>query len=124
MLDLIGAKKLWDLILIALYVAVELWIRVYRQIDEDLIDNIWVNTRENVGEALIMTGNGYIDDIYGWNCGDSNGDVSYVDEHGVHVAGIISAATNNSKGVASIARNAKIASIKIFNSSKILSYRI
>ena len=44
--------------------------------------------------------------------------MSYVDEHGVHVAGIISAATNNSKGVASIARNAKIASIKIFNSSK------
>ena len=44
--------------------------------------------------------------------------MSYVDEHGVHVAGIVSAATNNSKGVASIARNAKIASIKIFNSSK------
>ena len=62
----------------------------------------------------------------GWNCGDSNGDVSYVDEHGVHVAGIISAATNNSKGVASVARNAKIASIKIFNSSgkSTLSYII
>ena len=52
--------------------------------------------------------------------------MSYVDEHGVHVAGIVSAATNNSKGVASVARNAKIASIKIFNSSgkSTLSYII
>ena len=93
---------------------------------EDLIDNIWVNTGEIAGDGIDNDGNGYIDDIYGWNCGDSNGDVSYVDEHGVHVAGIISAATNNSKGVASVARNAKIASIKIFNSSgkSTLSYII
>ena len=93
---------------------------------EDLIDNIWVNTGEIVGDGIDNDGNGYIDDIYGWNCGDSNGDVSYVNEHGVHVAGIVSAATNNSKGVASVARNAKIASIKIFNSSgkSTLSYII
>ena len=46
--------------------------------------------------------------------------------HGVHVAGIVSAVTDNSKGVASVARNAKIASIKIFNSSgkSTLSYII
>ncbi len=43
--------------------------------------------------------------------------MSYVSNHGVHVAGIVSAVTDNSKGVASVARNAKIASIKIFNSS-------
>ena len=52
--------------------------------------------------------------------------MSYVSNHGVHVAGIVSAVTDNSKGVASIARNAKIASIKIFNSSgkSTLSYII
>ena len=85
-----------------------------------------MNTGEIADDGIDNDGNGYIDDIYGWNCGDSNGDVSYVDEHGVHVAGIVSAATNNSKGVASIARNAKIASIKIFNSSgkSTLSYII
>ena len=85
-----------------------------------------MNTGEIADDGIDNDGNGYIDDIYGWNCGDSNGDVSYVDEHGVHVAGIISAATNNSKGVASVARNAKIASIKIFNSSgkSTLSYII
>ena len=85
-----------------------------------------MNTGEIVGDGIDNDGNGYIDDIYGWNCGDSNGDVSYVSNHGVHVAGIVSAVTDNSKGVASIARNAKIASIKIFNSSgkSTLSYII
>ena len=125
-LDLIGAKKLWDFDIDCSDVAVGVMDSGIQTNHEDLIDNIWVNTRENVGDGIDNDGNGYIDDIYGWNCGDSNGDVSYVDEHGVHVAGIVSAATNNSKGVASIARNAKIASIKIFNSSgkSTLSYII
>ena len=117
-LDLIGAKKLWDFDIDCSDVTVGVMDSGIQTNHEDLIDNIWVNTGEIVGDGIDNDGNGYIDDIYGWNCGDSNGDVSYVSNHGVHVAGIVSAATNNSKGVASIARNAKIASIKIFNSSK------
>lgn len=125
-LDLIGAKKLWDFDIDCSDAAVGVMDSGIQTNHEDLIDNIWVNTGEIAGDGIDNDGNGYIDDIYGWNCGDSNGDVSYVDEHGVHVAGIISAATNNSKGVASVARNAKIASIKIFNSSgkSTLSYII
>lgn len=125
-LDLIGAKKLWDFDIDCSDVAVGVMDSGIQTNHEDLIDNIWVNTGKIAGDGIDNDGNGYIDDIYGWNCGDSNGDVSYVDEHGVHVAGIISAATNNSKGVASVARNAKIASIKIFNSSgkSTLSYII
>jgi subtilisin family serine protease len=125
-LDLIGAKKLWDFDIDCSDVAVGVMDSGIQTNHEDLIDNIWVNTGEIAGDGIDNDGNGYIDDIYGWNCGDSNGDVSYVDEHGVHVAGIISAATNNSKGVASVARNAKIASIKIFNSrgKSTLSYII
>lgn len=118
-LDLIGAKKLWDFDIDCSDVTVGVMDSGIQTNHEDLIDNIWVNTGEIVGD-------GYIDDIYGWNCGDSNGDVSYVSNHGVHVAGIVSAVTDNSKGVASVARNAKIASIKIFNSSgkSTLSYII
>ena len=125
-LDLIGAKKLWDFDIDCSDVTVGVMDSGIQTNHEDLIDNIWVNTGEIAGDGIDNDGNGYIDDIYGWNCGDSNGDVSYVDEHGVHVAGIISAATNNSKGVASVARNAKIASIKIFNSrgKSTLSYII
>ncbi len=125
-LDLIGAKKLWDFDIDCSEVAVGVMDSGIQTNHEDLIDNIWVNTGEIVGDGIDNDGNGYIDDIYGWNCGDSNGDVSYVSNHGVHVAGIVSAVTDNSKGVASVARNAKIASIKIFNSSgkSTLSYII
>ena len=125
-LDLIGAKKLWNFDIDCSDVTVGVMDSGIQTNHEDLIDNIWVNTGEIVGDGIDNDGNGYIDDIYGWNCGDSNGDVSYVSNHGVHVAGIVSAATNNSKGVASVARNAKIASIKIFNSSgkSTLSYII
>ena len=119
-------KKLWDFDIDCSDVAVGVMDSGIQTNHEDLIDNIWMNTRENVGDGIDNDGNGYIDDIYGWNCGDSNGDVSYVSNHGVHVAGIVSAVTDNSKGVASVARNAKIASIKIFNSSgkSTLSYII
>ena len=125
-LDLIGAKKLWDFDIDCSDVAVGVMDSGIQTNHEDLIDNIWVNTGEIAGDGIDNDGNGYIDDIYGWNCGDSNGDVSYVSNHGVHVAGIVSAVTDNSKGVASVARNAKIASIKIFNSSgkSTLSYII
>ena len=125
-LDLIGAKKLWDFDIDCSDVTVGVMDSGIQTNHEDLIDNIWVNTGEIVGDGIDNDGNGYIDDIYGWNFGDSNGDVSYVSNHGVHVAGIVSAVTDNSKGVASVARNAKIASIKIFNSSgkSTLSYII
>ena len=125
-LDLIGAKKLWDFDIDCSDVTVGAMDSGIQTNHEDLIENIWVNTGEIVGDGIDNDGNGYIDDIYGWNCGDSNGDVSYVSNHGVHVAGIVSAVTDNSKGVASVARNAKIASIKIFNSSgkSTLSYII
>ena len=125
-LDLIGAKKPFDFDIDCSDVTVGVIDSGIQTNHEDLIDNIWVNTGEIVGDSIDNDGNGYIDDIYGWNCGDSNGDVSYVSNHGVHVAGIVSAVTDNSKGVASVARNAKIASIKIFNSSgkSTLSYII
>ena len=125
-LDLIGAKKLWDFDIDCSDVTVGVMDSGIQTNHEDLIDNIWVNTGEIVGDGIDNDGNGYIDDIYGWNCGDSDGDVSYVSNHGVHVAGIVSAVTDNSKGVASVARNAKIAPIKIFNSSgkSTLSYII
>ena len=34
---------------------------------EDLADNIWVNTDEIPGNGIDDDGNGYVDDVYGWN---------------------------------------------------------
>lgn len=81
----------------------------------DLADNIWTNTCEIPGNGIDDDNNGYIDDVHGWNFCNNSNDVSDGKGHGTHVAGIVSAVTNNGRGVASLARNAKIVPLKVFN---------
>ena len=76
----------------------------------DLKDNIWVNKAEIPGNKLDDDGNGYIDDVHGWNFGDSNNNVTpdvddyYADilNHETQVAGVIAAVGNNEKGVTGV----------------------
>ena len=87
----------------------------------DLKPNIWVNTAEIAGDGIDNDGNGYIDDINGWNfAGDSasgnvsgNANVKDNDGHGTHVAGIIGAVANNGIGVAGAASGVKILPLKV-----------
>ena len=85
----------------------------------DLEDNIWVNEAELNGvEGFDDDGNGYVDDIRGWDF--INNDNAPLDDnmHGTHVAGIIGAVGNNDKGIAGAAWNVKIMPIKVFQSRK------
>ncbi|NME69120.1 S8 family serine peptidase [Flammeovirga aprica] len=68
----------------------------------DLEDNIWVNQIEIPNNGVDEDGNGYIDDINGFNFVSNNGDIE-AGEHGTHVGGTISAVNNNSIGVAGVA---------------------
>ncbi|MCB9191947.1 MAG: S8 family serine peptidase [Flavobacteriales bacterium] len=90
---------------------------------EDLAANIYVNTAEQNGFPLLDDDlNGKADDINGFDVADGdanprppanasgNGDGF---AHGTHVTGIISAATNNATGIASIGYNTKILPVKI-----------
>ena len=79
---------------------------------EDLRDNMWVNGVELTGRRDVDDdGNGYVDDIYGYNFTNDTADISWnvkTDRgsdcgHGTHVAGIISAVNNNMLGISSIA---------------------
>ena len=78
--------------------------------------NIWINWTEwNGTTGVDDDGNGYVDDIRGWDWVDGETgwpgeDVSTPDNnpmdfhgHGTHVAGIAAAMTNNSTGVAGVA---------------------
>ncbi len=73
---------------------------------EDLADNMWVNVAELNGvEGVDDDGNGYVDDVYGYNFVSGNASIvsSSVLTHGTHVAGTIAAVNNNGKGVNGIA---------------------
>ena len=101
---------------------------------EDLKDNIWTNPNEIPNNNYDDDGNGYKDDVHGWDFtgnGDNDPDDGYNPEydmqgHGTHVSGIISAVTGNDKGIASLAGNintgsAKIVPLKIFYDTETVS---
>lgn len=96
----------------------------------DLSDNLWINTGETAGNGIDDDGNGYIDDIYGWDFynndndpdpepngidDDGDGYTDYIVDHGTHVAGIIGAVGNNSVGVSGVAQNVQLMNLQIFD---------
>ena len=70
---------------------------------EDLAANMWTNEKELNGAAGVDDdGNGYVDDIYGYNFCTNSSEI-YPHSHGTHVAGTVAAVNNNGVGVAGVA---------------------
>lgn len=90
---------------------------------EDLAANVLLNQAELNGSAGVDDdGNGYVDDVYGWNFCTRTKDV-YPHAHGTHVAGTVAAVNNNGIGVAGIAggngtpdSGVKMISVQVFDS--------
>jgi parallel beta-helix repeat protein len=89
---------------------------------EDLQDNMFKNLAELNGKTGDDDdGNGYIDDIYGydfctWNGKQQDSDPMDDLSHGTHVAGIIGARGNNNLGVTGVCWNVKIMALKFLSS--------
>lgn len=60
-------------------------------------------------------GNGYVDDIHGWNFVANNNDLTDNHGHGTHIAGIVGAQAGNGKGIAGIAPNVSLMVLKYFD---------
>lgn len=67
----------------------------------DIAQNAWINRGEIPHNMIDDDGNGYVDDVHGWNGTDSNSMIP-VDDHGTHVAGIIGARGDNAIGICGI----------------------
>lgn len=86
---------------------------------EDLAANMWRNPGEIPGNGIDDDGNGFIDDVYGYdfaanNSGGDDSDPMDIDSHGTHVAGTIGAVGNNGIGVCGVNWNVRIMALKAF----------
>ncbi|AMV29734.1 Thermophilic serine proteinase precursor [Gemmata sp. SH-PL17] len=83
----------------------------------DLAANMWRNPGEIPGNNTDDDGNGYVDDVYGWDF--INGDNDPMDDngHGTHVSGTIGAVGNNNVGVTGINWNVKIMGLKFLGAN-------
>jgi len=80
----------------------------------DLAANMWTNPGEIPNNGKDDDGNGYVDDFYGYDTADDEGDPMDEDLHGTHTSGTMAARGNNVEGVVGVCWRAKIVAIDIF----------
>ncbi|NNC96010.1 MAG: S8 family serine peptidase [Chitinophagales bacterium] len=116
----INAELAWDIDKGSTSITIAIVDNAVSTTHEDLQANIWINPGEIPGNLLDDDLNGFTDDVNGYDVADDDNNPNppamstsaspFV--HGTHCAGIASAATNNSKGIASIGYKTKIIAVK------------
>lgn len=90
----------------------------------DIKSNLWENDDEVAGNGIDDDGNGFVDDVYGWdfvdddndpNPDDSDGAPEDAVSHGTVIAGIIGAQANNGEGIAGVMWNVEIMPVRMLN---------
>lgn len=90
----------------------------------DLAENIWTNKgetgydskgRNKATNGIDDDGNGYIDDIHGWNFVSNNNDLTDNHGHGTHIAGIIGAVGGNGIGISGISPKVSLMALKYYD---------
>lgn len=91
---------------------------------EDLKDNLWVNTgetgfdsmgRDKATNGIDDDGNGFKDDVYGWNFVRNNNDLADNHGHGTHIAGIVGAVGGNGKGISGVSPEVSLMILKYYD---------
>jgi subtilisin family serine protease len=86
----------------------------YMYAHPDLAANAFKNPGDSTFDGVDNDGNGYIDDVYGWDFDGGNNSVfdGAGDDHGTHVAGTIGGIGGNGTGVAGVCWSVKLMSAK------------
>jgi len=91
---------------------------------EDLANNIWTNPgetgldkngKDKATNGIDDDGNGFVDDVHGWNFVSNNNNLTDNHGHGTHVSGIIGAEAGNKKGIAGISPKVSLMQLKYFD---------
>lgn len=94
---------------------------------EDLERKIWLNPNEIPNNGIDDDGNGYVDDLSGWDFAEQDADpspesdpsiVARYPDTGTAMAGVAAAETNNRVGIAGVAWNAKVMPLKTHNMAR------
>jgi subtilisin family serine protease len=83
----------------------------------DLAANTWTNPGEVAGDSTDNDGNGYVDDVHGFDFVTGDGDPLDQNGHGTHVAGTIGAVGNNSIGVVGVNHTVSIQALRVLDAS-------
>ena len=83
----------------------------------DLRANTWHNPGEIPGNGVDDDGNGYIDDIYGWDFVNNDNDPFDDNGHGTHVSGTIGAKGNNGIGIVGVNWDVSLMALKFLSGS-------
>lgn len=113
---LIKADQAWDLSLGSSDVVVAVIDTGLDVNHRDLIPNLWRNTGETSGNGIDDDGNGYVDDVYGYDF--ANNDASPDDDwhgHGTLCAGTALARGDNNDFMSGVAPRARVMAVKACN---------
>ena len=83
----------------------------------DLAPNLGTNPGEIPGNGLDDDGNGYADDVRGWDFANNDNNPTDDHFHGTHVAGSVGARGNNGMGVSGVCWNVTLVPLKFLDAS-------
>lgn len=83
----------------------------------DLAPNIWRNSGEVAGDGVDNDRNGFVDDVYGYDFINNDGDPMDDHGHGTHVSGTIGAVGNNNIGVVGVNHAVSLMGLKFLGAN-------
>lgn len=85
----------------------------------DLAANLWKNPEEIADNGIDDDGDGYVDDVFGWNFVADNNQPQADDKstHGTHVAGTVGAVGDNGVGISGHSPRVKLMALKFLGSN-------